>query len=175
LGRVSGTIFNDANSDGIMNPVDGDFPLAGILIAMTNSSGAVIGESTTNANGKYSFAFLPIDATYTVSVDTSTLPDNWSTEPSADPDGGADSVSEVTLTADAPDNLAQDFGYYPSYEPTIDLIKTAGDAADGETYTISAPEEVLFTYQVVGWSISAIRCCRLYRANLCSWRCRKRG
>jgi len=111
-GRIGDTIFNDENGDGVYNPSDGDFPLPYVVVNLLEDSGTmVIATAMTDENGNYLFTDLPIDQTYIVTVDPATLPAEWLAEPSADPDGGADGVSMITLTADAPDNFDQDFGY----------------------------------------------------------------
>ena len=138
VGSVGDTIFHDANGDGVfvLNPDDGDFPLPGVTVTLTDENG-VTQNAVTDANGNYLFTDLPLDATYTVVVDTSTLPDSKITDPTADPDGVPDSTSEVTLTPANPDNLDQDFGYEPQLGVIGDTIwhdddQDGNDVLDGD-------------------------------------------
>lgn len=113
LGSIGDTIFHDATADGVVDPADGDFPLAGVIVNLLDASGAVVATAATDANGNYLFTDLPLGQAYTIIVDTATLPADKMLEPSADPDGGADSMSMVALTASYPNNFDQDFGYAP--------------------------------------------------------------
>ena len=132
LGSIGDLIFHDANGDGVYDPAAGDFPLPSITVTLTDGAGNTQ-TATTDAMGMYLFDNLPLDASYTVTVDTSGLV-NKENVPSADPDGGADSVSVVTLTQDAPDNRDQDFGYEPTPDaPTLGAIgDTIFHDADGD-------------------------------------------
>ena len=60
---VSGTVWNDANSDGVINPSESI--LSGVTINLKNSLSLIVATATTNASGAYSFAGL-IPGTYTV-------------------------------------------------------------------------------------------------------------
>ena len=121
LGSIGDLIFHDANGDGVYDPNAGDFPLQAITVTLTDATGNTQ-STTTDASGNYLFEDLPLDATYTVIVDTSGLM-NKESVPSADPDGGADSISVVTLTLATPDDLDQDFGYEPTPDaPTLGVI-----------------------------------------------------
>jgi uncharacterized repeat protein (TIGR01451 family) len=50
---ISGFVYNDANNNGIMDP--GETPIANNPIVLKNSSGTIIGSTTTDANGYYQF------------------------------------------------------------------------------------------------------------------------
>jgi len=92
------------------------------------NAAAPIAQTTTNADGLYLFGGLDSGSTYTVKIDTTTLPPGLKN--SVDPDDGNDSESTINLSAD-PDgsndgiNLDQDFGY------VIDTAnQTAGTIGD---------------------------------------------
>jgi protocatechuate 3,4-dioxygenase beta subunit len=60
---LSGEVFNDLNSNGVLDP--GDPPLQGWTIDLFNAAGALIGTTTSDVNGDYSFSDLG-PGTYTV-------------------------------------------------------------------------------------------------------------
>ncbi len=95
-------------------------PLPNVLVTLTNDSTAPQTQNT-DADGKYLFADLPLGG-YTVTVDPSTIAGTC-VEPAVDPDGVLDNISTVTLTADVPNNLDQDFAYSePATEPLLGSI-----------------------------------------------------
>lgn len=55
LGSISGMVHADVNGDCIFNGSDGDQPLANVQLQLLDSSGNVVAETTTDANGEYSF------------------------------------------------------------------------------------------------------------------------
>jgi LPXTG-motif cell wall-anchored protein len=115
-GELGDFVWWDLNGDGLQDASEPGLP--GVTVTLTwdgFGSGAtprIAGgtvETTTDADGRYLFSGLP-DGAYTVTVDVATLPPGLSI--TADPDGGDDSTSTLTLTS--PDdnvNLDQDFGY----------------------------------------------------------------
>ena len=50
---ISGFVYNDANHDGIFD--NGEQPIANSSIELKDSTGAVVGTTTTDANGRYQF------------------------------------------------------------------------------------------------------------------------
>ena len=63
LSAIAGSVYTDANNDGIRNPTDA--PIAGTLIELLNSSGVVVATANTDSSGNYTF--LGIDpGTYSV-------------------------------------------------------------------------------------------------------------
>ncbi len=115
-GSIGDTIWNDLDGNGSQN---GEPGLAGVLVSLTASTdvtingvtytaGDVIMTAVTDANGEYLFEGLP-DATYTVTVDDTSLP---GMTPTYDADGQVGTPHQSTTTiSGANDNLAQDFGY----------------------------------------------------------------
>lgn len=104
---IGDTIYFDANGDGTQDPED--YGIAGVTVALLDSAGNVIATTTTDENGNYLFPGLP-DGDYQVQV-TDTNNVLGELNPSADPDGGLDNISAVTLSGS--DDLDQDFGYTP--------------------------------------------------------------
>src|SRR5262249_34543336 len=51
---ISGSVFHDANNNGVFDP--GEAAIANSTIQLANASNVVIGTATTDANGFYSFA-----------------------------------------------------------------------------------------------------------------------
>ena len=67
---ISGFVYYDANGNGMFDP--GEKPIANSTIQLQNTSGTVIGNATTDANGFYQFttdqSTTPTDATVTKTV-----------------------------------------------------------------------------------------------------------
>ncbi|MCI5224721.1 MAG: hypothetical protein D3924_19140, partial [Candidatus Electrothrix sp. AR4] len=113
-GLIGDTIFLDFNGNGSVNVGEG---LEGVTVQLYDSGGTVLVRSTvTNSGGVYSFGNLDPTATYTVKVDTDTLPASGtgltnSVDPETLVTGNGDSASVVDLNASGGINLTQDFGY----------------------------------------------------------------
>lgn len=69
-GTVTGTIFNDANRNGVLDA--GETGFSGLFVDLTNSTGSVSLSTTTDSSGAFSFAGLA-DGTYQVFMD----PQSW--------------------------------------------------------------------------------------------------
>ena len=111
-GLIGDTVFFDRNANASFDAGEG---LGFVKVQLYDVTGtALVAETLTNADGLYLFGGLDPTATYTVKVDTTTLPDGLVN--TVDPDGGNDSESSINLAID-PDgnndgiNLDQDFGY----------------------------------------------------------------
>ena len=145
LGTIGDTVWFDANENGVLDP--GESGIEDVTITITDSSGATQ-TATTDANGQYLFDELPFD-TYTVRVDQSTLPAGF--VPTFDDDAPFDGESTTTLTAAAPEDLDQDFGYvepllgsigdFVWLDANADGVQDAGETGiEGVTVTLSAPD-----------------------------------
>ena len=108
---ISGTVYLDQNRDKTKNT--GDIDLSGVTVKLLDKDGNVVGTTTTDKDGNYSFTGLN-DGTYTVQVDkTGPLADKEQTE---DPSGKADSRSQaITFTRTDPDVTNVNFGYADDY------------------------------------------------------------
>lgn len=62
-GQITGTVFNDANSNGVLDP--GESVIPGVTVQLLNSAGNVISTAITGLNGSYNFPNLQPGA-YTV-------------------------------------------------------------------------------------------------------------
>jgi fimbrial isopeptide formation D2 family protein/uncharacterized repeat protein (TIGR01451 family) len=117
---IGDQVYFDADASGTFTP--GDYGIAGVTVALLDSTGKIIATTTTDANGNYLFPGLP-DGTYSVWVnDTGGVLKGL--KQTADPDTTLDSRSTVTLSG--ADNLNQDFGYTPQ-------VQTAATAVIGDT------------------------------------------
>ena len=108
---ISGTVYLDQNRDKTKNT--GDIDLSGVTVKLLDKDGNVVGTTTTDEDGNYSFTGLN-DGTYTVQVDkTGPLADKEQTE---DPSGKTDSRSQaITFTRTDPDVTNVNFGYAEDY------------------------------------------------------------
>ena len=108
---LSGTVYRDDSRNGDQDGTEPGY--SGVTVQLIDASGNVVGTTTTDANGTYSFSKLP-DGTYSVKVvKDGELADTEQTE---DPDATKDNASEpVTLGEDNPTKDHIDFGYVPDY------------------------------------------------------------
>ncbi|RME62302.1 MAG: DUF11 domain-containing protein, partial [Caldilineae bacterium] len=65
-GTITGTVYNDLNGDGIRQ-LPGETGFANVTLQLKNAAGAIVGTTTTDANGLYSFGNLAA-GTYTLEV-----------------------------------------------------------------------------------------------------------
>ena len=94
--EFTGSVFNDFNGNGVLDGLEPG--IGGVTVTLTDSTGATQ-STTTDANGNYLFGSLDPTDTYTVTVDTSTLPGAGSgLVNTIDPDGGTPSQSVVMLS-----------------------------------------------------------------------------
>ena len=115
-GLIGDTIFFDTDRSGTQDA--GEPGIEGVVVELYDVTGTtLIATTTTDENGNYYFGNLPIlaaDPDYEVRVAASNFADGAvleGTTITADPDGGADNLSDATITGAAPTNLDQDFGY----------------------------------------------------------------
>ncbi|MCI5226151.1 MAG: hypothetical protein D3918_05685, partial [Candidatus Electrothrix sp. AX2] len=109
-------IYLDTDASGTSTAMDTG--IAGVSVVLYeagpdnipgNSDDIIVGTAITDESGAYRFDGLP-NGNYTVKVvDSGNLLDGLS--PTADPDGGVDNESNVTLSGTS--KLSQDFGYAP--------------------------------------------------------------
>ena len=135
-GLIGDTVFVDRNLNGLPDAGEG---LGFVKVQLFDVTGtALVAETYTNPDGLYLFGGLDATATYTVKVDTTTIPTGLIN--TIDPDGGNDSHSLTNLSFEADGiNLDQDFGYVidtTDYTPgsigdTVWLDSNADGANDG--------------------------------------------
>ena len=108
---LSGTVYRDDSRNGDQDGTEPGY--SGVTVQLLDKDGNVVGTTTTDKDGKYSFSKLP-DGTYSVKVvKDGELADTEQTE---DPDANKDNASEpVTLGEDNPSKDNIDFGYVPDY------------------------------------------------------------
>ena len=108
---LSGTVYRDDSRNGDQDGTEPGY--SGVTVQLLDKDGNVVGTTTTDKDGKYSFSKLP-DGTYSVKVvKDGELADTEQTE---DPDATKDNASEpVTLGEDNPTKDHIDFGYVPDY------------------------------------------------------------
>ncbi|MGB1249580.1 MAG: SdrD B-like domain-containing protein [Candidatus Promineifilaceae bacterium] len=111
LSSIGDQIWGDLANDGNATLDSVDVPLAGVEVTLTDGSGGTQ-TTTTDENGFYLFNNLPANS-YTVTVNTATLPAGYSTTPSFDPDLTMDSVVTYTLGTSEHER-ARDFSYPPT-------------------------------------------------------------
>ncbi len=149
LGQIGDTVYWDLDGNGAQDAGEPGFP--GVDVTLTwygpddtfGTGDDVLLTTTTDADGGYVFDDLP-PGTFRVEVDPADLPATLVL--TDDPDGGADGISTVALTAGG-GNLDQDFGYTGSGS-IGDLVwyDIDGDGARGVDEPGVAGVEVTLTY-----------------------------
>ena len=116
---VGDFVWHDLDCDGIQD--SGEPGLVGVELALKDDQNTVVATATTGAAGDYSFAGLA-PGTYTIEVDTSTLPAGFFAAPcdaggndAFDNDCSPFSVTLVTTTND----VTVDFGYCDDFPNSI--------------------------------------------------------
>ncbi len=113
-GAIGDTVWFDVNGDGVMDDDEPRLPEVSVTVTWAGADGEFgtaddeAFPAVTDENGNYLVERLQ-GGDYTVAVDESTLPE-WA-DPTFDDDGGLDSISATSLSADEPVDLDQDFGY----------------------------------------------------------------
>ncbi len=145
-GSIGDTVWFDHDGDGAIDT--GEPGIGGVTVTLdwagpdgvAGNGDDVTITTVTAADGTYRFEQLPHGA-YEITVDDSTLPGNVTQ--TFDNDGvGSAHISAATLTAIAPNDLAQDFGYRGngSIGDTV-FFDVDGAEADGEPDAGDAPIE----------------------------------
>lgn len=113
-GELGDRVWLDVNGDGVQDP--GEPGIVGVHVDVTSTVDAAL-ERTTVADGIWLTQNQPTPppywipaGTYTIAVDTTTLPPLLGLVNTGDPDGGFDSRSQVALLENQI-RLDQDFGY----------------------------------------------------------------
>ena len=130
---IAGRVYRDADKSG--SYTDGEETFGGVTVDLLDKDGNVVGTTTTDADGTYSFTKLPA-GTYRVKVHPDG--DLAGLDQTEDPDGIADSMSgEITIGFDNPTVTGVNFGYVapdaPAVEPGLKqrLARTGFDGLVG--------------------------------------------
>ena len=91
-GSISGTVTQDTDNDN-----EGDAPLSGVLVTLTDSSGNVVATTLSGSDGSFVFEGVP-PGTYTVEEET---PDDLTDV--SDSDGGDPNSVTVTIPEEGGD------------------------------------------------------------------------
>ena len=130
---IAGRVYRDADKSG--SYTDGEETFSGVTVDLLDKEGNVVGTTTTDADGTYSFTKLPA-GTYRVKVHPDG--DLAGLDQTEDPDGIADSMSgDITIGFDNPTVTGVNFGYVapdaPAVEPSLPqrLARTGFDGLIG--------------------------------------------
>ncbi|MCB6402676.1 SdrD B-like domain-containing protein [Schaalia odontolytica] len=130
---IAGRVYRDADKSG--SYTDGEETFGGVTVDLLDKDGNVVGTTTTDADGTYSFTKLPA-GTYRVKVHPDG--DLAGLDQTEDPDGIADSMSgDITIGFDNPTVTGVNFGYVapdaPAVEPGLKqrLARTGFDGLIG--------------------------------------------
>jgi hypothetical protein len=124
-GSVGDRIWSDLDGDGVQE--GGEPGLNGVTVRLIDGGGNTVATTVTAGDGNYSFTNVA-PGTYTVSVDSGTLPAGFN--PTFDRDG-IGTPNQASVTVAAGDNLVNvDFGYRAT--PKISLGDRVWSDADGD-------------------------------------------
>ena len=130
---IAGRVYRDADKSG--SYTDGEETFGGVTVDLLDKDGNVVGTTTTDADGTYSFTKLPA-GTYRVKVHPDG--DLAGLDQTEDPDGIADSMSgDITIGFDNQKVTGVNFGYVapdaPAVEPSLPqrLARTGFDGLIG--------------------------------------------
>ena len=149
LASIGNRVWNDADLDGIQDV--GEAGLAGVTVRLLDSLGATVASMNTDSQGLYLFENL-VPGTYKLQI---VVPEgrvlsakdkggNDATDSDADPTTG---LTVATPLISNESDLTWDFGLFTP-APAVSIIKTAGTAANGETYAADFGSDVVYTYVV---------------------------
>ena len=113
---IAGRVYRDSDKSG--SYTDGEETFSGVTVDLLDKDGNVVGTTTTDADGTYSFTKLPA-GTYRVKVH----PDGAlaGLDQTEDPDGIADSMSgAITIGFDNPTVTGVNFGYVAPDAPAVE-------------------------------------------------------
>ncbi len=127
---ISGTVWTDNDGNGLLTdgtlgtPNEVPNGIINVTIELTDSNGNIVGTTTTDANGDYSFIGLP-DGSYTVKV-TDKFNELANLLHTDGPTPGADNNSQndfgyVAVVSGGSSNTTADFGYQPVVTTPITL------------------------------------------------------
>ena len=150
LSALGDFVWLDADADGIQDA--GEAGIAGVTVSLCSPGGTALGPTAvTGADGGYLFGnLLPgsyavrftIPAGYVLSA--SHMGDDDALDSDAEP---STALTPAVSLAEGATNLTLDAGLWRP-QPAVNLVKTAGTAPDGQTYTVTGPGPVTYTYAV---------------------------
>ncbi len=129
-GTIGDTVFNDVNGNGVQNVGEPGIP--NVTVLLKDATNTTIRATSTDAQGKYLFKGLA-DGTYTVVIDTTTIPAGW--VQTADPDqpgvtcSTCDNKGTATISG-GNQVLTEDFGYRAPNAVTYTVSGTVWNDAD---------------------------------------------
>lgn len=146
-GSIGDTIFANPNSNATQD--SGEPGLTNVVVNLYSDAARtiLIDSKVADSSGNYLFSGLA-DGTYYTKVETSTLPSGYSSTPTADPDGTADSLGTATVIGGSA-VLTQDFGY----TATVPTFSVSGTIFD-DLNTSSAPN--VPGEQLAGVTVTAV-------------------
>jgi len=123
---------------------------------LLDSDGNVVATAVTNEDGYYLFDNLAY-GTYTILINTMTLPAEKQGNPAYDPDGGNDNLSVISIDATNPHDRDQDFAYFtmaPKPTPVATIAVVAQFASIDFNKTVSAPVITLVGSRMIEYTLT---------------------
>ncbi len=148
-GSIGDRVWLDADADGIQDP--GETGIPEVEVSLLGADGSVLATQATDAAGFYAFTGL-LPGTYRVHFETpvghvpSASLEGDDTAADSDPDPANGTTPAIAL-AEGAQIATLDAGFWAP-AASVSIVKTAGTAADGETFTSVGPSSVTYTYVV---------------------------
>ena len=156
---IGDLVWADTDDDGVQD--EGEPGLSGVTVTLKDSDDNIVASMKTDANGNYLFEDVPAGS-YTVVF---TSPDNVyefttanvGSNDTVDSDADASGVASVTV-GEGVEDLTIDAGLkLKSGAAAIELVKTAGDAADGATLQLARyGDTVTYNYKVTNTGLAPL-------------------
>jgi len=122
---IGDRVWLDENGDGIQDA--GEDGIANVVVELVDGDGVVVATTVTDTEGNYLFTG-GIPGTYTVRIDTTSMPAGLAANPTYDEDGVGTPHASVVTIAQGDTHLTADFGYNWS---SVDDVLNPGPGALG--------------------------------------------
>ena len=149
LASIGGRVWNDADLDGIQDP--GEVGRSGVTLHLLDENGDTLSTMLTDADGSYVFSdrqpgmyAVQIVAPNDMMLSAKDKGANDLLDSDTDPSTGR---TETTVLISDERDRSWDFGLFDP-RPGIMIIKTAGTASDGATFSAQNGSDVTYSYVV---------------------------
>ncbi len=154
--KIGDYVWNDADKDGVQD--EDEKPISGVKVTLKDTDGNVVLDddgnqlvTTTDENGYYIFSGL-VAGDYVVVFETPKgfTPTTKDAGKNDAADSDIDTIGKTGTVTVLPglSNLTVDAGFYLNIDASIKIVKTAGEAADGDVWTVAKGSPVKYTYIV---------------------------
>ena len=130
---IGDRVWVDEDGDGVQDA--GEAGLPNVVVELLDTNGDVVATTVTDTEGRYLFTGISL-GTFTVRVDTTSLPTGLAAHQTFDPDATVNHQTTVTLTSASPQVTDADFGY--NWSAPGDVTGNTGLGSIGDRVWIDA-------------------------------------